>query len=213
MTVILVTLFILCCGCGRTTSATTPTPQDTNTIYGFPEEFPDAEDMAIPDVALEWQERNAPIYLKDDFFQKYTRKIGDTEHIDFAKAMESIEVDTKFDRETGIITITPKRELGPVMFRFTLYCMSFEELQIYACCEYLFEFMHTNDNPDKWLCFFSEGEPPADDTEFYIIDVDGEEFWLTDNVFYEVNSTICTMLMMGKDWNPEDFVQMNAATL
>ncbi|MBP5656399.1 hypothetical protein J6X15_02335 [Candidatus Saccharibacteria bacterium] len=199
--IVLLTFLFTLCGCAQTSASpaasTTSTIPDSN-INPFEDQLTE-DDYVIPDVALAWQERNAPLFLREDFFDPYTYGDGEDTYTDFSAAMASIEIDASYDHENNIITITPERELGPIMFQFTLYCIPVEELGVYVCCEYLYEFMHTNSNNDEWVYSFSESEPPNDNTEFYIVLVDGVEVWLTDNVFYEVDSTIATMMLIGNE--------------
>lgn len=197
--ILLAMLIVFSSGCGNTASGIT-NKDHTNTAA--PEAIDDMftdDDFKIPENARQWQERNAPIFMREEFYDDFTYQKDGEYHIDYRKAMESIEVDVIYDREEENIIITPKDELGPLMFQFTLYCVPVAEMRFYACWEYLCEFMHANSNHDEWCYFFSENEPPEESVEYFILDIDGEEFRLTDNVFFEVDSTIGTMMLLDDD--------------
>ncbi len=203
----MVIVTLLLSGCAQPASASTTTSvSDSDEFFSYPEEQIPEEDLAIPDVALEWQSRNAPIYFDDEFFDCYTRQIGDYYYLDLDQALASIEIEAKYDVCENVITIRPKQELGPIMFQFTLFCESLPDIQSVVCYEYLYEFMHTNSNSEEWLCEFSESEMPDENTTFYFVRIGGCEFLFTDNVLMEVDTTIATMLTIGNEgMMPEEF--------
>lgn len=154
------------------------------------------DDYAIPEVGLRWQERNAPIFIRDGFYDNFTYEKNGMQHIEYRRAMKSIEVNVTYDRDEDTIVITPKNELGPIMFQFTLSCAPVTEIDAYVCWQYACEFMHRNSNHDEWCHSFSEYSSPTETTQYYILDIDGEEFYLADNVFFEINTTIVTMMSL-----------------
>ena len=82
------------------------------------------------------------------------------------------------------------------MFQFTLSFAPVTEIDAYVCWQYACEFMHRNSNHDEWCHSFSEYSSPTETTQYYILDIDGEEFYLADNVFFEINATIVTMMSL-----------------
>lgn len=154
------------------------------------------DDYAIPEVGLRWQERNAPIFIRDGFYDDFTYEKDGMRHVKYRRAMDSIEVNVTYDRDEDTIVITPKNELGPIMFQFTLSCAPVTEIDAYVCWQYACEFMHRNSNHDEWCHSFSEYSSPTETTQYYILDIDGEEFYLADNVFFEINTTIVTMMSL-----------------
>ena len=204
---IMVIVTLLLCGCAQPASASTASDAlDSDAPFSYPEEQIPEEDLAIPDVALEWQSRNAPIYFDEKFFDRYSYQVGDYYYLDLDQALASIEIEAEYDVYENIITIHPKQELGPIMFQFTLFCENLPDIQPAVCYEYLYEFMHTNSNSEEWLCEFSESEMPDVNTAFYFVRIDGCEFLFTDNVMMEVDTTIATMLTIGnEEMAPEEF--------
>ena len=197
--IFLAMLIVFSSGCGHTASGET-TRDHSNTAA--PEAIDDIlteDDFAIPEKALQWQERNAPIFMRDDFYDHYSTEKDGICHLDYRKAMQDIEIEVTYNREDEVIIITPKDELGPIMFQFTLYCVPVAEMRTYVCWEYLCEFMHTNSNHDEWCYFFSECELPDENTVYFTLDIDGEEFNLTQNVFFEVDTTIATMMSLEEN--------------
>ena len=154
------------------------------------------DDYAIPEVALRWQERNAPIFIRDGFYDDFTYEKDGMRHVKYRRAMDSIEVNVTYDRDEDTIVITPKNELGPIMFQFTLSCAPVTEIDAYVCWQYACEFMHRNSNHDEWCHSFSEYSSPTETTQYYVLDIDGEEIYLADNVFFEINATIVTMMTL-----------------
>ena len=154
------------------------------------------DDYAIPEVGLRWQERNAPIFIRDGFYDDFTYEKDGMRHVKYRRAMDSIEVNVTYDRDEDTIVIMPKKELGPIMFQFTLSCAPVTELDAHVCWQYACEFMHRNSNHDEWCHSFSEYSSPTETTQYYVLDIDGEEIYLADNVFFEINATIVTMMTL-----------------
>ena len=187
-------------GCSHQTYGTAAKGHSDTIAPGAIDEILTDDDFTIPEVALQWQERNAPIFTDDNFYDKYVVEKNGEYHIDLRKAMESIEINVSYDQETESITIIPQKELGPIMFQFTLFCVPILGMDdIYTCWEYSCEFMHANGNPGEWYQDFFESEPLTDETAFYIIDIDGREFYLTENVFLEVDATIATIMSIKEE--------------
>lgn len=198
-TIFLAMVIVFSSGCGMSASGTTTKDYPDTAAPEAIDDMLTEDDFVIPENALQWQKRNAPIFFRNDFYNDYIHRVDREECLDLRGALKSIEVDVIYDREEENIIITPKDELGPLMFRFTIFCIPVAEMRCYACWGYLCEFMHNGGN-DEWCHFFSECEPPDETTEYIALDyIDGEKFYLTKNVFMEVDSTIVTMLLLDKN--------------
>ena len=199
--VLLILLFSLC-GCGKAYSEPASVEATASTAIVD-------EDFAISEIAKEWQTRNAPIFLRDDFYDPYAEQVGDEIRIDLDKAFAAIDLKVSFDESEETMIVTPVNELGVIMFQFSLHCVPFDEDKHFVCYEYYYEFMHTNSNPNEFLYYYSESSLPTDDSLYFIGRVGENVIYFPEDIFYEIDSTIGTMMTLtDDDTQPQDFTDL-----